>query len=125
MREQSNSSVVRTRLLSELLVFWDAPNKLGGYGNGKSGSTGGFSLVTGGCPASFTFKSVLPTHYTESDGERTPLPPSFASALPGFQCDIRYEFRIRITRVYDVKVKMINRELLSLQREKRVSITAY
>lgn len=97
---------MKTPLLSDLLVFWDAPNRSGGYSSDTSRSTGRgtFSPIPGSCPSSFTFKSVLPTHYTESDGQLTTLPPSFSETLPGFYCDIRYDFCIYLTRMHDMKV---------------------
>ena len=105
VHEFASGCSVKTPLVSELLVFWDAPNRLGGYGSEKSGSSRDFAPMPGSCPSIFTFKAVLPTHYTESDGELTPLPPSFSDTLPGFHCDIRYEFCVYLTRVHDMRVK--------------------
>lgn len=98
-----------TCVLSELLVFWDAPNRLGGYGN--TSASGEFAPVPGSCPYSFTFKTTLPTQYTEEpDGEAYPLPPSFDETLdgiPGFRCVVRYAISVRVTRVRDMRVKSL------------------
>ncbi|KAL5519882.1 hypothetical protein ACEPAG_1542 [Sanghuangporus baumii] len=97
-----------TPVLSELLVYWDAPNRLGGYGSGHA--SGSFAPQPGSCPHSFAFNATLPTHYTEEDGSACPLPPSFAETLPGipgFHCNVRYEINIALTRVRDMKVKTL------------------
>ena len=60
------------------------------------------------CPASFSFKTKFPSHYTDERGERMPLPPSFSdklTSIPGFRVDVNYAIIVAITRLREQKPK--------------------
>ncbi|KAI5118803.1 hypothetical protein M0805_005145 [Coniferiporia weirii] len=106
VHELAGCGSVQTAVLSELLVYWDSSDRFAEH-DGKL-SSALTSPPTGTCPAKFSFKTVLPTHYTEIDGKPTPLPPSFCEALPGipgFRSRVSYTISVIVTRVRDMKFK--------------------
>ncbi|KAH8114419.1 hypothetical protein DFH11DRAFT_214760 [Phellopilus nigrolimitatus] len=108
VHELAGHGSAQTAILSEMLLFWDDLDRSAGNGGGPSFLSSSSTSTSGRCPPSFSFKTSLPTHYTEADGERTPLPPSFSEDLlgvPGFKSDVSYSISVHVTQVRDVQLK--------------------
>lgn len=118
VRELAGNGKAKTIVLSEQLVYWDAPTRLRGtrrqqkqqqhQGHLRSDTRSTspspvFSLTASEhCPASLSFKSTLPSHFVDEHGERTPLPPSFSeglTAVPGFRVGVNYAIFVTVTRL--------------------------
>jgi hypothetical protein len=82
VRELQGGGTGSTAFLSDTLYSWDG------------------AFYRGQAPHEFNFETLIPT-FTQPEGERRLLPPSYdsrLSAIPGFRVSVQYEFVVSITR---------------------------
>lgn len=120
MYELAGNGKTRTEVLSEVLALWECPKEpydadaiaalddAGSvYGHGCFTRSSKQTLVDL-CPRVIPIRTSLPSHYTDLEGERYELPPSFYERLPsfpGFKGDVRYSIIVSITRVRDLGLR--------------------
>ncbi|THH07790.1 hypothetical protein EW145_g3148 [Phellinidium pouzarii] len=111
VHELAGCGSVRTVILSELLVYWDGQDCPVEYDERSSFAPEMVSPSAEACPRKLTFRVALPTHYTDVDGEPTPLPPAFSelsTGIPGFRSEVSYSISVNVRRTRDMKFRSLS-----------------
>ena len=105
VHELAGSGSSKTTILSKVLAFWDMSDRAKTTeGIARSGSA---ATALTCCPRTLSFKTVLPSCFTDSDGAQAPLPPSMSdslAAMPGFYGEVSYNITVVVTASLDSKI---------------------